>query len=378
MTTLRLVVDQILARVPGGIGRYTLELAKELIATAPTNCQVEGIVSAHLPEKYQELTQKLPGLSSLYTAPIGRRELSRAWQYGLPVALGGGMVHAPSLFAPLRAHDPIDSGEQIAVTIHDVVPWTHPKTLTSHGVAWHKAMMKRAQKYADAIVVPTHAVAEQLTHYYNLGDRVRVIGGAVSPTLRLPANATERAKRLKLPPEYILTVGTLEPRKGISPLIQSLALPPTPALPLLIVGPSGWGKSDINTVAAQAGLPKNRVRALGFLSDEDLAVVFDRATVFVFPSLAEGFGLPVIEAFSFGTPVIHSDDLAVLEVSDGAGFAVERNPAAGYPKRLAAALGTVVGDPTIRKRLSIEGPDRARSFSWHDSAERVWELHADL
>jgi glycosyltransferase involved in cell wall biosynthesis len=100
--------------------------------------------------------------------------------------------------------------------------------------------------------------------------------------------------------------------------------------------------------------------------------------VFVFPSLVEGFGLPVIEAFNFGTPVVHSDDAAVVEVTAGAGVVVARDDPSGYPDRLAAAISSVLTDPALSSRLGFLGRDRASAFSWTDSAEKVWQLHADL
>ncbi|HEY5223103.1 MAG TPA: glycosyltransferase, partial [Microbacteriaceae bacterium] len=111
----------------------------------------------------------------------------------------------------------------------------------------------------------------------------------------------------------------------------------------------------------------------------DLSVVLDRASVFVYPSLAEGFGLPILEAFRFGTPVIHSDDAALLEVSGGAGIAVERaSSGSSYPERLAAAIERVLTDRELADRLSVFGQDRVRAFSWRDSAQLVRQLHADL
>jgi glycosyltransferase involved in cell wall biosynthesis len=147
---------------------------------------------------------------------------------------------------------------------------------------------------------------------------------------------------------------------------------------LLIVGPEGWNGLDVPAIAAQAGLDEGRVRSLGYLTDADLAVALDRAAVFVFPSLAEGFGLPVIEAFSLGTPVVHSDDPAVVEVSAGAGLAVAREPQSEYSERLGEAIASVLADPARAAQMDIEGRDRARAYSWRDSAERVWQLHADL
>jgi glycosyltransferase involved in cell wall biosynthesis len=207
---------------------------------------------------------------------------------------------------------------------------------------------------------------------------VRVIGGAASSNLRLPADEDRRAAALGLPERYVLSIGTAEPRKGLAPLIQALGLLEDSELPLVVVGPQGWGGVSIQGLAAAAGLPEGRVQTLGVLSDEDLAVVLRRATVFVYPSLAEGFGLPLVESFQFGVPVIHSDDPALVEVGGGAGLVVARNPAAGYPERLAAAISQVITDRSLSDRLRVQATDRARAFSWRDSAERVWQLHADL
>ena len=291
MTTLRVIVDQMISRTPGGIGRYTEELTRALIETAPRGCDVTGVVSASPEPDYEKVLELLPGLSDLMKSPLARRELSLAWQHGFTKIPGSGIVHAPSLLAPLRRHDRINNqSDQMVVTIHDVVPWTHPETLTPHGVNWHKAMAKRAYKYADAVVVPTHAVASRLSEIYDFGDRVRVIGGAVSSKFTVPVDSAERAIRLELPERYVLSVGTLEPRKGLQSLIRSLGSAEDAGLPLLIAGPQGWGDLDVTAIAVEAGLEPDRVRAMGFLNNADLAVALDRATVFVFPSLAEGFG----------------------------------------------------------------------------------------
>jgi len=379
MTTLRVIVDQIVAPIPGGIGRYTEELSRELIRTAPKGCHVSGVVSSSPESDYELIEMVLPGLDGLFKSALARRELELAWQHGFTRLPGSGMVHATGLFAPLFKHDRVNNvGEQIAVTIHDVIPWTNPAALSARRLGWYRAMVKRAHKYADAVVVPTHTVASQLAEIYDFGDRVRVIGGAVSSKLTLPVDPDARAERLELPERYILSVGTLQAHKGIAQLIQAMASPELDGHTLLIAGPEGSQGLDVDGIAAEVGLAEGRVRALGFLADADLAVALDRAAVFVFPSLSEGFGLPVIEAFHFGTPVVHSDDPAVLEVSAGAGLAVAREPAATYATRLADTVGSVLADAALAQRMGFAGRDRARSFSWTDSAEKVWQLHADL
>jgi glycosyltransferase involved in cell wall biosynthesis len=120
------------------------------------------------------------------------------------------------------------------------------------------------------------------------------------------------------------------------------------------------------------------VTTLGHLSDADLSVVLDRAVLLVFPSLAEGFGLPILEAFHFGTPVVHSDAAALVEVAADAGITVPADDLEGYPARLAEAMTRVADDDELAARLGTYGEDRAGLFSWRSSAESVWQLHADL
>ena len=194
-TTLRVIVDQMIAPVPGGIGRYTEELTRELIATAPRGCDVVGVVSASPESDYVDIAQPVArARRPVQERALPARTLGRvaARVHATP---GHGMLHATSLLAPLARHDRLNRGDQVAVTLHDTVPWTHPETLTPHGVSWHKAMAKRAERYADAIVVPTHAVAEQLAELIDFGDRVRVIGGAASPGLRPPSDARRSSGR---------------------------------------------------------------------------------------------------------------------------------------------------------------------------------------
>lgn len=379
-TTLTVVVDELLREASGGSRRYTEELTRQLIATAPAGCEVRAVVSNVPDEVVEDLRRRLPGIADIVRLPLANRELAVAWQSGISLGKVRGMVHAPSLLAPLRRHDRTAEGDQVTVTLHDTLAWTHPDTATN--ALWTKSMAKRARKHADAIVVPTHAVADRLADVLDFGDRVRVIGGAPASTLRLPADADERAARLQLPETYAFTLGSIMPRKGIAPLIRAVARPEAHDIPLLIAGPDRYGEGTATGVAAAAGLPEGRVRTLGHLDDADLAVALHRATLFVYPSVAEGFGLPIVEAFKFGLPVIHSDDAALVEVAAGASLVVERPASSddeeGYSERLASAIGRVLDDAELRARLGVLASDRARAFSWRDSAERVWQLHADL
>jgi glycosyltransferase involved in cell wall biosynthesis len=127
-----------------------------------------------------------------------------------------------------------------------------------------------------------------------------------------------------------------------------------------------------------AGLAEGRVRALGQLDDRDLSVALARATIFVYPTLTNGFGMPMLEAFKFGTPVIHSDTPSLLEVSGDAGVSVPAGDRETYPGLLAEAITTLATDEELRRQLGVLGSDRAKVFTWRAAAEAVWQLHADL
>ena len=374
-TTLRFIVDPIVAPVPGYVGRYARDLARAIVATAPDGCLVEGLVSAAPPEELERVQHEVPGLAELVRAPLPRRELAAAWQLGVPTPQSAGFVHAPSLFAPLRKHSR-DEGTQIVVTVHDLLAWTHPEALSGTSVAWHKGMLKRARKHADAVVVPTHALADQLGMVADLGDRVRVIPTAPRDGLEVGADASRRRDELGLPSDYLVVSGTLEPRKGVVDVLAALGRPDAPDLPLVVIGPESWGEQHLATAAEEAGVAPERVHHVDDPEPGLLAAVLSGATAFIAPSHDEGSGTSLIEAFSLGVPVVHSDIPAYAEVAADAGLAVADDD--DFVDGLLAAVTAVVDGPALAERLVIAGHDRARAFTWTDSAERVWQLHADL
>jgi len=358
------LLEQCLAPVPGGTGRYSRELAAALAATAPAGEQVQGWVAWHR----DTTAATVAGVGGPRRLPLPRRALVAAYERGIgPAPSGAGVVHAPTLLVPPRR------GRPLVVTIHDAVPWTHPQTLTPRGVRWHRRMAERAARTADLVVVPTEAVAAELTPRLALGDRVRVVGEGVSSALAVPPDADARAARLELPQRYLLTLATLEPRKGLAELVTALAEPAAPKMPLLVVGQPGWGGVDPAALAAAAGLPPDRLRVLGRLPDPDLAVALARATALVVPSHAEGFGLPLLEGMAAGVPVLTSTAPALVEVAGGAALA--SGLGAG---ELAEALRRIVSDELLRRDLVAAGLRRAAYFSWEQAATTLWAAYADL
>lgn len=363
-----IVMEQCLAPVPAGTGRYSAELAAALARTAPPGSTVTGWTAHH-----RDVTAaQVPGVLGPRQLPLPRRAVIAAWErHTGPAPRGADLVHAPTLLVPPRR------GRPLVVTIHDAVPWTHPTTLTARGVAWHRRMGEYAARIADLVVVPTRTVADELAGLLPaLGDRVMVVNGGVTDALRqVPSDAAERARRLDLPEGgYVLSLATLEPRKGLDVLLAALAEPAAPDLPLLLVGQPGWGGVDPYAEAARHGVPEGRVRVLGRIDDADLSVVLRRATMLAAPSRAEGFGLPVVEAMAVGTPVVTSDAPALVEVGGGATVVVPRES----PAELAEALRAVAEDDAMHRRLSDAGRTRADSYSWNDAAHTLWDAYEKL
>lgn len=341
-----LILEQCLSPVPGGAGRYSRELAKALAATAPPGSSVQGVTAFH------RTPLALEGVP-VSRLPLPRRALTAAWGRGGFPAVPGDVVHALTPLHPRRGSKPL------VVSVHDAVPWTFPETLTPRGAAWHRAMVGRAAAEADLVVVPTQATADQLARHLRLRE-VLVVGMGPSG-LSLPADAEQRALRLDLPERYLLTVATLEPRKGLRELVA--ALRHLPGVPLLCVGQAGWG--DVAD-----SLPPD-VRLLGHVPDADLAVLLDRAAALVMPSYDEGFGLPLLEGMAAGTPVLTSDTPALVEVAGGAALSV---PLAD----LVDGLRQVLDDEPLRARLREAGPLRAAEFSWEKAAQLMWRAYAQL
>lgn len=364
---LVVLLEQLLAPVPGGTGRYSRELTTALAATAPAGWTVGSAVARHA----DPTAAIIPGVEGPYRLPLPRRALIAAWESGVPLWPGGDTVHAPTPLAPPGSRP----GRELVVTVHDTVPWTHPEALTCRGARWHRRMIGRAGRRAEALVVPTAAVGDELTWLVPCQAPVHVVGeGITAVVTRLPGDAGDIATRLGLPPRYVLAVGTVEPRKGIDTLLAALATPHAPDLPVVLAGQPGWGGVHPAELARSAGLDPRRVHLLGRISDPELAVVLHRAAVLAAPSLAEGFGLPVLEAMAVGVPVVHSDAPALVEVAGGAGVTFPR----GDPAALAAALRAVLLDAGKAQAMAAAGRLRAERFSWKRTAERVWSVHLEL
>ena len=225
MITLRVTLDELAATPYGGASRYAGELTRALIATAPADTEVVGMVPASPEHDYERIGGLLPGLARLEKNALTARGLATAWRRGLLRPRRTGMLHATGMLAPLGSHDRMHQpGDQVVVTVHDAIAWTSPELLTPGVAGWRRAMGSRIERYADAVVVPSHAVAAELAEHLELGERIRVVPGAPSSSL-LPtddADADAHAVALGLPERYLLTVASTEPRKNLGALLEEI------------------------------------------------------------------------------------------------------------------------------------------------------------
>ncbi len=368
-TTLRVVLE---APVPADdrqaqAGR---ELAGALVSTAPSGCEVAALLPSVPDDVLAALRAELPGLARVDTAPLARRELAASWQLGIPAGVGGGMIHATGLAAPLVRHDRTYHHDQTVVTVWDLAAWETPDELARPFGSWQKAMLKRVVKHADAVVVPTHAHAERLAEIAKLGERIRVIAGAAPEGFAVPTDEVGRRRALELPGEYVLVDGSR--RAGLDAALAAVARGGA-GLPVVVTGVADSRGAEVTALALEAGLAADRVHVLSGLDAADRAAVLSGASVLLAPATVTAFPWLVVDALTLGTPVIAADCAVHREVVvDGA---VLVDAAAGG---LADELGQVLASDSARERLSVLAADRGRAFSWPGAAERVWQLHADL
>lgn len=359
---LRVGVD---ARVLGkpeltGVGRYTERLLAHL-------CELDADAEFVL-FGLDAVPPSLAGYDRLHDAGVraphsGLR--AHLWeQFRLPITLRRtdlDVVHAPA-GAP-----PVTSVPSVA-TVHDISPVVHPEWFSTGYVALYRVLTAHTIRSSDRIVtVSAFACDEIVDRYATARGKVEAIHNGVTP--RNPADG-DPVDALRDRP-FLLFVGATNPRKNLATLVESyrryrrrVADP----VDLVLAGPD-------RDVFADADRPEvGGVHALGFVSEAELTWLYDAATAFVFPSLYEGFGLPILEAMSAGTPVVTSNRGAMAEVAGDAAHLVDPEDA----DTLADALRRVTTDADYRRRLADRGRDRASSFTWDRTAEATMQVYRDV
>jgi len=355
---LLMVVEQLRRSASGGIGTYVHGLLQGLGSLGPDE-RPDIELLASRPSGGRHGPDPLAGLGyPLHSSRLPGPLLTRGWDHGvLRAPPGFDVVHAVSLatLEPGRA--------ALVVTVHDLLWRRVPTAYPTRGRVWHEAALRRALARAQAFIVPADVVADDLCRAGARRDAVTVIpmgSDHLPPPDRAAAGAL--LARLGIDGPFLLSVGTLEPRKNLERLVEAYgrirASLPEP-WPLVLVGPSGWGEQ----IRPQPG-----VVLAGLVTAPELSALYAMARLLAYVPLVEGFGLPPVEAMASGTPVVASP------LPSTAGAALEIDPLdAGS---IAEGLLRVATDEVLRSELTGRGAERSAELSWSSIARRhvaVWE-----
>lgn len=356
---LRVLVDARSVH-PGltGIGRYAQSLLRSLdVLLGVDTTAVIGSAGV-------DLLNRLNRVSPLVI------DGSRQDMGNLAERLGAQVFHSPLFMLPARLPC------RAVATIHDVIPRARPDLTSPDFSAFFENHIEDAIRRSDAIVTVSKFSGEDLKkHFPMAAGKTHVVHEPVNPDFRRtdPELTGAVLRKLGLSPGFALFVGSMDRRKGITDLLDAWSLlgKGGKSVPdLVLVGSGGGAQLNIDVEVSKRELG-SRVHALGRIPDEDLAAVYSSAAVFVFPTLYEGFGLPVLEAMACGTPVVTTNTSSLPEVAGDA--AILEEP--GSPGRLAEAVRRILQDQSLRGELVAKGLARAKRFSVSAQAEKLEHLY---
>ena len=300
-------------------------------------------------------------------------------QVGLPAAAGAwgaDLVHSPSFISPL-----LKGRSRHVLTVHDMTFFSLPDChIPLRRSSPYRRAVLASIRSADTVIVPSHATRQAILEVmpqFN-SQRIRVIPHGIEDEFRpLPQDAVgDEISHLRLPPSYILYVGTIEPRKNLQRLVESyrkLRIKDAIEEHLVLVGRLGWGYQDLLAQLAEPEL-REKVHLTGYISQADLRSVYARARLFVYPSIAEGFGFPPLEAMACGVPTISSFSSSLAENLRGAAELVPSDDG----DALTEAMSQLLQDDARRAKYRKAGLARAAMFRWEETARRIVDCYQDV
>jgi glycosyltransferase involved in cell wall biosynthesis len=361
-------VDQLYAAAPGGIGTYVRELL-DAFAEMDDGPDVTGFRTAGSADRVLPTRARF----DVVTVPGSIKTLYPSWDVfarpSLPqsIARGCKVVHATNH----GAVPPAETGQALVVTVHDLAFDRFPETFPPLWRWLYRAGMRAAIRRADVLVVPSAATAVDLVARGADAGAVRITPLA-SSLPKTPTDVDEVLRRLGIAPPYIVCVATLEPRKNQTRLVRAYRqVAPDVPHSLVLAGPAGWRAAELEAELGRSG-PGAVVRT-GMLAAADLDAVIRGADAMAYPSLYEGFGLPIIEAMTRGVPVVASTTAAIAETAGDAALLVDPLDVGG----LADALARLLTDDGLRGDLASRGLDRAGAFSWPRTARATLDAYRD-
>ncbi|MBN2434897.1 MAG: glycosyltransferase family 4 protein [Spirochaetes bacterium] len=273
------------------------------------------------------------------------------------------------------------SKKNFIFTIHDATLWKYSNTLSWKGLYYMKPLTSLGAKRAKKILTVSNNSKKDLTKLLKIPEnKIVSIYESIKEEFRIikDEKLLDKVKRkYNLPDRFILSVGSLEPRKNLTNLLKAFHLIkksfPKNEHKLVLIGRKAWGSSSITNQIKELEL-EDHVISTGYLPDADLICIYNLAEIFVFPSIYEGFGLPILEAMACGTPVISSNSSSLPEVVGSAGLMI--NPF--HVDEIKEALTILIHNTKSRENLINLGKERVKQFSWEDSAKNVITLYQDL
>jgi glycosyltransferase involved in cell wall biosynthesis len=358
----------------GGFGRYVQELVSALLAVEtdneyvafynrPTDAQVDAPLDC-----LAHLTTNLP-------AKPWRMSAMLAHATHIPqdrLLPGIDVFHATDNVLPRL------SRVRSVFALHDLIFRFYPETHSPLNRCFLTLMMPRFLHAADAVIATSDCTRKDAVRLYGLDEaKVRVIWAAVSSSFhpRAPEDISVVRTKHGLPDSFILSVGTLEPRKNLTSLLEAYRALKNEGsdCKLVIVGKKGWLYEGFFVRLRELGLEQDVVFP-GFVPDDDLPALYSAAHLLAFPSLYEGFGFPVLEAMACGVPVVTSNTSSLPEVAGEAALLVDPKSV----EELAAAMRRLLDDTALRAEMRARGLKRASRFTWEETARRTAEVYREV
>ena len=371
---MRIGLDgQPLIKPKTGVGHYTFELACALAALRP-DVSFELIAPDSFPPDIVRETEAIP---NLHTVAVKTNRLTRRWwSIGLPRYMRSEKF---DLFHGFNYEVPLLNSARNVVTVHDLSAFTHRHT---HDPLIARRARKRLPimlRVAKRIITPTQVIKNEVATRFQIDPRRITVTPEAPRTnffhMKFDDTLSVR-QRYRIEPDFILFVGTIEPRKNLQTLLRAFAdiLSQTAHRPqLVIAGAEGWLTDDIHRFVTALDF-RDRLRMIGYLADEDLRALYSSCRLFVYPSLYEGFGLPPLEAMACGAPVIAGRIPAHEEVlRDNARLIDPLDEAA-----LANAIVELLENDSACEQLASRGRAHAANFSWQKTAELTWNVYEQV
>jgi glycosyltransferase involved in cell wall biosynthesis len=355
-----------------GVSRYSEALVRELPNVGPEEEYVVFTGGARPPAS----RGFDPGIEWVHSRlPTARPEARILWEQTVGMTIARryrlDLIHAPVNVTPLV------SGAPRVVTIHDLAFHLYPEQYPGAKQRYLRLMTRLSVQRAARVIAVSEATRQDvIRHYGAASEKVVTVPNGVSDDYRpLPAEQVAAFRAANgLPERFILFVGTLQPRKNLETLLRAYArVVDEIGWELVVAGATGWAYDPIFETARALGLAE-RVRFAGYVPGEELPLWYNAAGMFVYPSLYEGFGLPLLEAMACGTPVIAANTSSLPEVVGDAGLLVDPRDV----EAMAQALRSLAESESLRDDLSERGQQRAAAYSWRRTAEETLAVYRDV